>query len=220
MEGTGYLGAHASEVYRLAADELYLVGTSEVPIAAYHMDEILPAETLPRRYVGFSSCFRREAGSHGKDTRGIIRVHQFDKVELFSFCAPDAAHDEHLRLLDWQKRFLGALELPFRVVDVASGDLGAPAVRKYDCEAWIPTQQRYREVTSTSNCTDFQARRLGIRMRTDDGVQPVATLNGTLVAMARTIVALLEVHQQRDGSVRVPETLRAYLGREVLEPVR
>jgi seryl-tRNA synthetase len=220
MAGTGYLGqSSGDDVYRIAQDDLYLVGTSEVPLAAYHMDEILDADRLPLRYTAFSPCFRREAGSYGKDTRGIIRVHQFDKVEMFSFCAPADAQAEHRRLLDWEKQFLTALELPFRVIDVASGDLGLPAARKFDCEAWIPTQGKYRELTSTSNCTDFQARRLNIRYRTDDGPAPVATLNGTLVAMARTIVALLEVHQQPDGSVRVPKALQAILGREVLEPV-
>jgi seryl-tRNA synthetase len=221
MAGTGFLGqTDADDVYRIAQDDLYLVGTSEVALAAYHMDEILDAAKLPLRYTAFSSCFRREAGSYGKDTRGIIRVHQFDKVEMFSFCAPEEAQAEHRRLLDWEKQFLNALELPFRVIDVAAGDLGLPASRKFDCEAWIPTQGRYRELTSTSNCTDFQARRLNIRYRTDDGPAPVATLNGTLCAMARTIVALLEVHQQPDGSVRVPSALQAILGREVLEPVR
>jgi len=219
MEGTGFLGAHAAEVYRLAEDDLYLVGTAEVPLAAYHAGEVLAAETLPRRYAGFSSCFRREAGSYGKDTRGIIRVHQFDKVEMFSFVCPEDALEEHRRLLGWEKQFLTALELPFRVIDVASGDLGAPAARKFDCEAWIPTQGRYREVTSTSNCTDFQARRLGIRLRDGTGVRPLATLNGTLCAVARTVVALLEVHQRADGSVRVPAALQPYLsGRTVLEP--
>jgi seryl-tRNA synthetase len=211
MEGTGFLGAHAAEVYRVADDDLYLVGTAEVALAAYHAGEVLPAATLPRRYAGFSSCFRREAGSYGKDTRGILRVHQFTKVEMFSFVRPEDAQQEHLRLLGWEKQLLDALELPYRVIDVATGDLGAPAARKYDCEAWIPTQGRYREVTSTSNCTDFQARRLGIRMRDESGVRPVATLNGTLVT-TRWIVALLEVHQQVDGSVRVPAALQPYLG--------
>jgi len=219
MEGTGYLGAHAAEVYRLAEDDLYLVGTAEVPLAAYHAGEVLPAASLPRRYAGFSSCFRREAGSYGKDTRGIIRVHQFTKVEMFCFVPPEDAPAEHLRLLGWEKQLLGALELPYRVIDVATGDLGASAARKYDCEAWIPTQRRYREVTSTSNCTDFQARRLGIRLRDGSGVRPLATLNGTLVT-TRWIVALLEVHQRADGSVGVPTALRPYLGgREVLEPI-
>jgi seryl-tRNA synthetase len=222
MEGTGFLGAHASEVYHLPTDDLYLVGTSEVPLAAYHSNEILDADTLPLRYAGFSTCFRREAGSYGKDTRGIIRVHQFDKVEMFVFSELADAHAEHLRLLAWEEEFLGKLELPYRVIDVAAGDLGTSAARKYDCEAWIPSQQRYREVTSTSNCTDFQARRLAIRRRARDGdLGPVATLNGTLCAMARMIVAILEVHQQADGSVRVPSALRPYLGgRELLEPAK
>jgi seryl-tRNA synthetase len=217
MEGTGFLGAHAAEVYRLPEDELYLVGTAEVPLAAYHMDEIIDA--LPRRYVGWSSCFRREAGSYGKDTRGIIRVHQFDKVEMFSLCAPAEAHAEHQRLLGWEKEMLAKMELPYRVIDVAAGDLGTSAARKYDCEAWVPTQQRYRELTSTSNCTEFQARRLSIRHRDESGrTGPVATLNGTL-ATTRWIVAILENHQLEDGSVRVPEALRPYLGCDVLAPV-
>jgi len=219
MEGTGFLGAHAAEVYRVEADDLYLVGTSEVALAAMHMDEILDGEVLPRRYAGFSSCFRREAGSYGQDTRGIIRVHWFDKVEMFSFCPPDDAAAEHGRLLDWEKQFLTALELPFQVLDIAAGDLGSSAARKYDCEAWFPSQGRYRELTSTSNCTTFQSRRLGVRYRTADGPAPVATLNGTLCAIARTIACLLEVHQQADGSVRVPAALQPYLGREVLEPL-
>ncbi|MFC7731188.1 serine--tRNA ligase [Actinomadura keratinilytica] len=218
MEGTGFLGAHAAEVYQLPQDDLYLVGTSEVPLAAYHMNEII--DGLPRRYAGWSSCFRREAGSYGKDTRGIIRVHQFDKVEMFSYCRPEDAHAEHLRLLEWEKEMLAKVELPYRVIDVAAGDLGASAARKYDCEAWVPSQQTYREVTSTSNCTDFQARRLAVRYRDEDGRnQPVATLNGTL-ATTRWIAAILENHQQADGSVRVPEALRKYLGLEVLEPVK
>jgi seryl-tRNA synthetase len=220
MQGTGFLAQAAENVYHLAEDDLYLVGTSEVPLAAYHMDEILDASSLPLRYAGYSSCYRREAGSYGKDTRGIIRVHQFEKVEMFSFCAPEDAQAEHRRLLGWEKEFLGLLELPFRVIDVAAGDLGASAARKFDCEAWIPTQGRYREVTSTSNCTGFQARRLSVRLRDADGVRPVATLNGTLCAMTRMIVAILENHQQADGSVRVPGALRPYLGgREVLSPL-
>ena len=218
MEGTGYLGQHSSEVYRLADDDLYLVGTSEVPLAAYHMNEILDGATLPRRYAGFSSCFRREAGSYGKDTRGIIRVHQFDKVEMFSYCAPEDAHAEHLRLLEWEKEFLSSLDLPFRVIDVASGDLGASAVRKYDCEVWIPSQNAYREVTSTSNCTEFQARRLSIRMKDAAGTRPIATLNGTLCAVARMVVAVLENHQRADGSVLVPTVLQPYLGMEIIAP--
>ncbi|GLZ07226.1 serine--tRNA ligase [Actinomadura sp. NBRC 104412] len=218
MEGTGFLGAHAAEVYNLPADDLYLVGTSEVPLAAYHMNEILP--DLPRRYVAWSSCFRREAGSYGKDTRGIIRVHQFDKVEMFSYCDPADSHAEHLRLLEWEKEMLAKVELPYRIIDVAAGDLGASAARKYDCEAWVPTQNTYREVTSTSNCTEFQSRRLAVRYRDDNGRnQPVATLNGTL-ATTRWIVAILENHQQADGSVRVPKALQKHLGLEVLEPVK
>jgi seryl-tRNA synthetase len=219
MEGTGYLGAHASEVYRLADDDLYLVGTSEVALAAMHSDEVFEAGVLPRRYSGFSSCFRREAGSYGQDTKGIIRVHWFDKVEMFCFVEPAQADAEHLRLLEWEKEFLTKLELPFQVLDIATGDLGSSATRKFDCEAWFPSQGRYRELTSTSNCTTFQSRRLAVRYRTDDGPAPVATLNGTLCAIARTIACLLEVHQQADGSVRVPVALRPYLGgREVLEP--
>jgi seryl-tRNA synthetase len=210
MEGTGFLGAHAAEVYKLENDDLYLVGTSEVPLAAYHSGEVL--DSVPRRYAGFSSCFRREAGSHGKDTRGIIRVHQFDKVEMFSYVDPADAEAEHARLLAWEKEFLGKLELPFRVIDVAAGDLGSSAARKYDCEAWLPSQERWLELTSTSNCTDFQARRLGIRMRGEKGPQPAATLNGTLCAISRTIAVLLEVHQRADGSVHVPLALRPYLG--------
>jgi len=217
MEGTGFLGAHAAEVYKLADDDLYLVGTSEVPLAAFHSGEML--EVLPLRYAGFSSCFRREAGSHGKDTRGIIRVHQFDKVEMFSYVAPEHAEAEHLRLLAMEKVFLSLLELPFRVIEVAAGDLGTSAARKYDCEAWLPSQERWLELTSTSNCTDFQARRLGIRTRGAAGTSPVATLNGTLCAVGRTIAVLLEVHQRADGSMHVPEALRPYLaGREELLP--
>lgn len=220
MAGTGFLGQAAQDVYHLADDDLYLVGTSEVPLAAYHMDEILDAEKLPLRYAGFSPCFRREAGSHGKDTRGIFRVHQFDKVEMFSYVTPEDSQAEHQRLLEWEKQWLTSLELPYRVIDVASADLGASASRKFDCEAWIPTQGKYRELTSTSDCTEFQSRRLSIRVREGKQVRPLATLNGTLCAVPRTIVAILENHQQADGSVRVPEVLRPYLGgREVLEPV-
>ena len=218
MEGTGYLGAHASEVYRLEADDLYLVGTSEVPLAAYHGNEILDLDQ-PVRYAGWSSCFRREAGSYGKDTRGIIRVHQFDKVEMFSFCKPEQARDEHAKLLAMEEEMLAKVELPYRVIDVAAGDLGSSAARKFDCEAWVPTQGKYREVTSTSNCTTFQARRLNVRYRDADGKpQIAATLNGTL-ATTRWIVAILENHQQPDGSVRVPKALQPYVGRDVLEPV-
>ncbi|MBU3866817.1 serine--tRNA ligase [Streptomyces sp. 4503] len=220
MDGTGFLGQAAEDVYHLDKDDLYLVGTSEVPLAAYHMDEILEADQLPRRYAGFSSCFRREAGSYGKDTRGIFRVHQFDKVEMYVYTTPEDAEAEHQRLLDWEKQWLTSLELPFRVIDLASGDLGSSATRKFDCEAWIPTQGKYRELTSTSNTTEFQSRRLSIRMREGKKVRPLATLNGTLCAVTRTIVAILENHQQSDGSVRVPEALRPFLGgREVLEPV-
>ncbi|MET9414178.1 serine--tRNA ligase [Streptomyces klenkii] len=220
MEGTGFLGQAAQDVYHLEKDDFYLVGTSEVPLAAYHMDEIIDADQLPLRYAGFSPCFRREAGTYGKDTRGIFRVHQFDKVEMFSYIAPEDAEAEHARLLDWEKQWLTSLELPFQVIDTATGDLGSSASRKFDCEAWIPTQGKYRELTSTSNCDEFQARRLSVRMRDGKNVRPLATLNGTLCAVPRTIVALLENHQQADGSVRVPEVLRPYLGgREVLEPV-
>jgi seryl-tRNA synthetase len=216
MEGTGFLGQAAENVYHLEEDDVYLVGTSEVPLAAYHMDEIV--ENLPIRYAGYSSCFRREAGTYGKDTRGIIRVHQFDKVEMFSFIKPEDAKAEHLRLLEWEKDFLKAMEVPFRVIDVASGDLGSSAIRKFDCEAWIPTQDAYREVTSTSNCTEFQARRLNIRYRDESGTKPVATLNGTLVAVPRMIVAILENHQNKDGSVNVPKALRPFLGVDTLVP--
>jgi len=220
MEGTGFLGQAAENVYRLEADDMYLVGTAEVPLAAYHSDEILEASTLPRRYVGYSPCFRREAGSGGRDTRGIFRVHWFDKVEMFTYAHPDDAVEEHRRLLGWEKEYFDSLEIPYRVIDVASGDLGASAARKFDIEAWVPSQERYREVTSTSNCTEFQARRLRIRLRDEDGVRPLATLNGTLVAVTRAIVALLENHQQADGSVRVPAALRPYLGgRELLTPL-
>ncbi|GAA2757283.1 serine--tRNA ligase [Actinopolymorpha rutila] len=219
MEGTGFLGQAADDVYHLEQDDLYLVGTAEVPLAAYHSDEILDADALPLRYAGTSPAFRREAGSYGKDTRGIIRVHWFDKVEMFSFCHPDQAREEHQRFLAWEREFWDRLEIPYRVIDTAAGDLGASAARKYDIEAWIPTQGRYREVTSTSNCTEFQARRLGVRFRDADGVRPVATLNGTLVAIARAIVAVLENHQQADGSVRVPKALQPFLGgRALLEP--
>ena len=218
MEGTGFLGAHASEVYRLEADDLYLVGTSEVPLAAYHGGEILDL-TEPLRYAGWSTCFRREAGSHGRDVRGIFRVHQFDKVEMFVYCRPAQAEQEHLRLLAWEEELLAALEVPYRVIDVAAGDLGTSAARKYDCEAWVPSQGRYREVTSTSNCTTFQARRLNIRYREADGrPRTAATLNGT-AATTRWLIPLLENHQQPDGSVRVPKVLQPYLGRDLLEPV-
>ena len=219
MEGTGFLGQAAKDVYRVEGENSYLVGTSEVPLAAYHMDEVLDGSLLPLRYAGWSTCFRREAGSYGKDTRGIIRVHQFDKVEMFSFCRPEDAAQEHQRLLAWERDMLAKVELPYRIIDIAAGDLGTSAARKFDCEAWVPTQGRYRELTSTSNCTEFQARRLRIRLRDADGVRPVATLNGTL-ATTRWAVAILENHQRADGSVRVPAALQPYVGgREVLEPV-
>jgi seryl-tRNA synthetase len=216
MEGTGFLGAHAAEIYRLEADDLYLVGTSEVPLAAYHSGEILDL-TEPARYAGWSSCFRREAGSYGKDVRGILRVHQFDKVEMFSYVRPEQAHDEHLRLLAMEEEMLAKVEIPYRVIDVAAGDLGSSAARKYDCEAWVPSQGRYREVTSSSNCTTFQARRLSVRYRDENGKpQVAATLNGTL-ATTRWLIPILENHQQPDGSVRVPKALQSFLGgREVL----
>jgi len=218
MEGTGFLGQAADDVYYLEKDDLYLVGTSEVPLAAYHSDEILQVESLPRRYAAFSPCYRREAGSYGKDTRGIFRVHWFDKVEMFVYTTLDQAAAEHERLLSWERQWLDGLELPYRVIDVASGDLGLSAVRKFDCEAWIPTQGKYREVSSASNCTEFQSRRLDIRVRGAEGTSPAATLNGTLCAMTRTIIALLENGQQADGSVRLPAVLHPLLG-EVLRPL-
>jgi seryl-tRNA synthetase len=225
MEGTGFLGQAADDVYRIEGEDLYLVGTSEVPMAAYHSDEILDGTALPLRYAAFSPCFRKEAGSHGKDTKGIIRVHWFDKVEMFVYTTTEDSYAEHQRLLAWEKEFLDKLELAYRVIDVAAGDLGLSAQRKFDCEAWIPTQGRYRELTSTSNCTEFQTRRLDTRGRFPgaDGqveVKPVSTLNGTLCAMTRTIVAILETHQQEDGSVRVPQALQPHLGGlEVLKPI-
>ncbi len=219
MAGTGFLGQHSAEIYHLEEDDLYLVGTSEVPMAGYHSGEILDLSGGPKRYAGWSSCFRREAGSYGKDTRGIIRVHQFDKVEMFVYCRPQDADAEHQRLLGWEKEMLAAIEVPYRVIDTAAGDLGSSAARKFDCEAWVPTQQTYRELTSTSNCTTFQARRLSVRYRDEKGKpQIAATLNGTL-ATTRWIVALLENHQRADGSVRVPEALVPFVGREVLEAV-
>jgi seryl-tRNA synthetase len=221
MEGTGFLGSHAPEVYQLRAEDQYLVGTSEVALAGFHSDEILDLSNGPMRYAGWSSCYRREAGSYGKDTRGIIRVHQFDKIEMFSYCRPEDAVEEHQRLLGWEKEMLAKIEVPYRVIDTAAGDLGASAARKYDCEAWVPSQQTYRELTSTSNCTTFQARRLNIRYRDEQGKpRTAATLNGTL-ATTRWIVAILENHQLADGSVRVPEAMRPFLGgRELLEPVK
>ena len=219
MEGTGYLGEHAVEVYYLERDDLYLVGTSEVALAAYHSNEILDLSE-PQRYAGWSSCYRREAGSHGKDTRGIIRVHQFDKVEMFVFCRPEQAIEEHRRILAMEEEMLAKIDVPYRVIDTAAGDLGTSAARKFDIEAWFPSQERYRELTSTSNCTTFQARRLNVRYRDEDGrTHTAATLNGTL-ATTRWIVAILENHQQPDGSVLVPKALQPFLGREVLEPVK
>ncbi len=226
MRGTGFLGQHADEVYRLDDDDLYLVGTSEVPLAGFHMDEVLDLTAGAKRYAGWSTCYRREAGSHGKDTRGIIRMHQFNKLEMFVYTTPEDAEAEHLRLVEMQERMLQDLGLSYRVIDVAAGDLGSSAARKYDVEAWVPTQGAYRELTSTSNCTTFQSRRLDIRYRPvgDDGetaakTTPVATLNGTL-ATTRWIVALLETHQRADGSVVIPEVLRPYLGGlEVAEPI-
>ena len=220
MRGTGFLGQHADEVYRLEADDLYLVGTSEVPLAGYHMGEIIDLSAGAKRYAGWSTCYRREAGSYGKDTRGIIRVHQFNKLEMFVYTTPEDAEAEHLRLVALQESMLQDLGLSYRVIDVAAGDLGSSAARKYDVEAWVPTQQAYRELTSTSNCTSYQARRLDVRYRPDGGkTVPVATLNGTL-ATTRWIVALLETHQRADGSVVIPEVLRPYLGGlEVAEPV-
>jgi seryl-tRNA synthetase len=227
MAGTGFLGQAADDVYRIEGQDMYLVGTSEVPMAAYHSDEILDGASLPLRYAAFSPCFRKEAGSHGKDTRGIFRVHWFDKVEMFVYTTVEESYAEHLRLLEWEKEFLDKLELAYRVIDVAAGDLGLSAVRKFDCEAWIPTQGRYRELTSISNCTEFQTRRLDIRGRfpsTGSGqapqTGPISTLNGTLCAMTRTIVAILETHQNADGSVTVPQALRPHMGGlEVLKPV-
>jgi seryl-tRNA synthetase len=221
MFGTGFLPTDEQQIFRVADDDLYLAGTSEVPLVSYHGDEILDPGSLPRRYVGFSTCFRREAGSYGKDTRGIFRVHQFDKVEMVSFVLPEASPEEHELLLAREEEILSALEIPYRVVNIAAGDLGGSAAKKYDCEAWIPSQGTWRELTSTSNCTDYQARRIGCRVREPSGNRPVHTLNGTAVAVGRTIVALLENHQQGDGSVRIPEALRPYLGdAEVIEPAK
>ena len=218
MEGTGFLGEHADEIYYLERDDMYLVGTSEVPLAAYHSGENLGELSAPRRYAAWSSCFRREAGSYGKDTRGIIRVHQFDKVEMFAFCRPEEAEAEHERLLAYEEQMLQKMELPYRVIDVAAGDLGTSAARKFDCEAWVPSQGRYRELTSTSNCTTFQARRLNVKYRDEQGRNAVAaTLNGTL-ATTRWLVAILENHQRPDGSVAVPKALQPYVGKDVIEP--
>lgn len=221
MEGTGFLGQAAEDVYHLPKDDLYLVGTSEVALAAYHSEEILDGASLPLQYTAFSPCFRREAGSYGKDTKGIFRVHWFDKVEMFIYCRPEDAEEWHAKLLAFEKEFISLLEIPFQVLDVAAGDLGLSAARKYDCYGYVPSQDRYREITSTSNCTEFQSRRLNTRARYEDGIGPVATLNGTLCSMARPIIMILENHQQADGSVRVPEALRPYLGgQEFLRPIR
>ncbi|MCL2464488.1 MAG: serine--tRNA ligase, partial [Micrococcales bacterium] len=220
MRGTGFLGAHADEIYHLSTDDLYLVGTSEVALAGYHSGEILDLSAGPRRYAGYSTCYRREAGSYGKDTRGIIRVHQFSKVEMFAYTTVDDAADEHARLLAIEEELLATAELPYRVIDTAAGDLGSSAARKFDCEAWLPSQHRYLELTSTSNCTTFQARRLNVRERSGAAgeTRTAATLNGTVVT-TRWMVPLLENHQQADGSVYVPVGLRPYLdGCEVLEP--
>jgi seryl-tRNA synthetase len=219
MAGAGFLDQHAEEVYHLELDDLYLTGTSEVALAGYHADEVLDLSKGPLRYAGQSTCYRREAGSYGKDTRGIIRVHQFNKIEMFVYCRPEDAPAEHERLLDLEKEMLAAIEVPYRVIDTAAGDLGGPAARKYDCEAWVPTQGRYRELTSTSNCTTFQARRLGTRVKGENGNEVAATLNGTL-ATTRWLVAMLENHQQPDGAVVVPEALQPLLGLELLTPVR
>jgi len=220
MAGTGFLGEHSDEIYYLPADDLYLTGTSEVALAGYHSDEILDLSAGPLRYAGWSTCYRREAGSAGRDNRGILRVHQFNKLEMFSYVLPENAEAEHAKLLSYQESMLQACELSYRVIDVAAGDLGSSAARKFDVEAWVPTQGTYRELTSTSNCTTYQARRLDIRYRTESGkTAPVATLNGTL-ATTRWLVAILETHQQADGSVVVPQALRGYLGGlEVFEPV-
>jgi seryl-tRNA synthetase len=218
MYGTGFLPTDEQQIFRITDDDLYLAGTSEVPLVSYHADEILDPGSLPRRYVGFSTCFRREAGSYGKDTRGIFRVHQFDKVEMVSFVLPEASAEEHELLLAREEEILQALEIPYRVVNIAAGDLGGSAAKKYDCEAWIPSQGAWRELTSTSNCTDYQARRIGCRVREPGGNRPVHTLNGTAIAVGRTIIALLENHQRRDGSVHLPDALQSYLGTEVIEP--
>lgn len=218
LVGTGFFPEAREQVYEVPGDELFLVGTAEVPLAAYHTDEILASDDLPLRYAGFSTCFRREAGTYGKDTAGIFRVHQFDKVEMFVFTTPDDSVAEHDRLLAVEERLVAELEVPHRVVNVAAGDLGASAAKKYDIEAWFPGEQNYREITSCSNTTDFQARRLKVRMRTERGNEVVHTLNGTACAVGRTILALIENHQQPDGSVSIPEALRPYTGFDVIEP--
>ena len=217
LVGTGFFPEAREQVYSVPEDELFLVGTAEVPLAAYHMDEIFEAGELPKRYVGFSTCFRREAGTYGKDTAGIFRVHQFDKVEMFVFTEPEFSRDEHDRLLALEESIVQAFEVPYRIVNVAAGDLGAPAAKKYDIEAWFPGQRAYREITSCSNTTDFQARRLKVRQRTESGNRTIHTLNGTAVAVGRTILTLLENHQQTDGSVRIPQALVPYTGFDVIE---
>ena len=221
MRGTGFLNSHADEIYRLREpDEDYLVGTSEVALAGMHEDEILDLSNGPLRYCGWSSCYRREAGAAGKDTSGIIRVHQFDKVEMFVYCKPEDSYEQHKHLLAMEEEMLGKVEVPYRVIDTATGDLGSSAARKFDCEAWVPTQGRYRELTSTSNCTQYQARRLNIRERVENGTEPVATLNGTL-ATTRWLVAIMENHQQKDGSIVIPQAMRPYMGgKEVIEPTK
>jgi seryl-tRNA synthetase len=220
LEGTGFLPGDRDQIYEIAKDDLFLTGTSEVALAGLHADQILDAASLPLRYCGFSTCFRREAGVAARDTRGIFRVHQFDKVEMFSFVAPEESVAEHERLLAIEERILGELEIPYRVVNVAVGDLGAPAAKKYDCEAWIPSQERYRELTSCSNTTDYQARRLGCRYRAADGESPqtVHTLNGTAVAVGRTMIALIENRQDRDGGFTLPKTLHKYGAPERISP--
>lgn len=222
MRGTGFLNSHADEIYRLREpDEDYLVGTSEVALAGMHEDEILDLSNGPLQYCGWSSCYRREAGAAGKDTSGIIRVHQFDKVEMFVYCKPEDSYDQHKKLLAMEEEMLGKVEVPYRVIDTAAGDLGSSAARKFDCEAWVPSQNRYRELTSTSNCTQYQARRLNIRERVENGgTEPVATLNGTL-ATTRWLVAIMENHQQKDGSIVIPEAMRPYMGgKSVIEPTK
>jgi seryl-tRNA synthetase len=218
LEGTGFFPEAREQVYEIPKDELFLVGTSEVPLAAYHGDEILDAGVLPLRYAGYSTCFRREAGTYGKDTAGIFRVHQFDKVEMFVFTTPEASVEEHDRLLAIEESLVQELEIPYRVVNIAAGDLGASAAKKYDIEAWFPSEQAYREITSCSNTTDYQARRLRVRMKTEEGNEVLHTLNGTACAVGRTIIALLENHQRPDGSVEIPEALRTYTGFDLIEP--
>jgi seryl-tRNA synthetase len=218
LVGTGFFPEAREQVYEIPRDELFLVGTAEVPLAAYHADEILDEGDLPLRYAGFSTCFRRESGTYGKDTAGIFRVHQFDKVEMFVFTTPDESPAEHDHLLGVEEKLIGELDIPYRVVNVAAGDLGASAAKKFDIEAWFPGQQAYREITSCSNTTDFQARRLKVRMRTEKGNEVLHTLNGTACAVGRTILAVLENHQRPDGSVVIPEALRPYTGFDVIEP--